>query len=1005
MRLAIAQLALLAALPLFAAPKPDLVLWDCESTKGVEGLELSKDLHKVGDASVRWRNHTKTSGIRVDDIPHDWSGYHVLRLWLHNAKAGRARIMLLIHSENQATEGMDYWGHGISLNFTGWRQFSFPIGTAQGGSRSPRGWDQIDGISFTASGWGNTPQADSDVYIDDIRLIDDPPRPGPLMTDQQFFAELDLTRPNLAAVKRAVDANDIPAAKAAVLRHFRDRQTPKWHFDWRDRPTNLPPLKSGTDGWDYYGTGFTVDWVGWKEFTFPFAEWKASREPQGWHYITSLRFSATYGERTPKPDTYLAFDDMRFDGEKSLVLGEFETDEDFARWPDFAPVTIAGCSGKTAGGWQVARKADVTARDLPVDWRPYTALRFRVYSAKATGDRITLVADSDIRNVEKANRLLKHIYNGYFLGDDIDWKSNNRKPDDPAYTREWTYALNRFWHWRTLGQAYWQTGDEKYARGWIDEMRDWVEDNPYPRFTTGNRSFTWRTIEAGIRTSTTWPDSLMYFLGSPSLQPDDLVMFLKSWIEHAHHLMRITVEYPEHGGNWVTMECNGLGHLGVLLPECKNAPLWLKIASDRLSLELDRQVYPDGAQKELTTGYHQVSLSNFVALYKFAAMNGTPLADSYLAKLQRMYEYDLKAMDPAGRLPPLNDAWRTNVRDILQEGYDLFGKEDFLWAATQGRKGTKPAFASIAMPYAGQYVMRSGWEPDAYFSLFESGPYGIGHQHEDKLSLFIHALGRELLTEAGTYRYDGSKYRRYALSTWAHNTILVDGQNQHRGGLRDTYETDRPLDNLWLHNDLFDAADGIYQSGYGRKREIKVQHERTVVFLHNDYWLVLDRVHGDGKHKLDILWNLKAKAAETLPGSLAAHGTDPDVPNLLVTPTAIPGLKLDIVTGRDDPPLGFSPAKNKTPVPCLDYQLPITGATALAWVLTPYQGTPPDVAITSQATNTGTILTVTHPKGTDRVFIAKRGTTGKATLAGNELTGRIAVVRQAKDGTIRSHAE
>jgi hypothetical protein len=294
--------------------------------------------------------------------------------------------------------------------------------------------------------------------------------------------------------------------------------------------------------------------------------------------------------------------------------------------------------------------------------------------------------------------------------------------------------------------------------------------------------------------------------------------------------------------------------------------------------------------------------------------------------------------------------------------------------------------------------MRSGWEPDAYFSLFESGPYGIGHQHEDKLSLFIHALGRELLTEAGTYRYDGSKYRRYALSTWAHNTILVDGQNQHRGGLRDTYETDRPLDNLWLHNDLFDAADGIYQSGYGRKREIKVQHERTVVFLHNDYWLVLDRVHGDGKHKLD-------KAAETLPGSLAAHGTDPDVPNLLVTPTAIPGLKLDIVTGRDDPPLGFSPAKNKTPVPCLDYQLPITGATALAWVLTPYQGTPPDVAITSQATNTGTILTVTHPKGTDRVFIAKRGTTGKATLAGNELTGRIAVVRQAKDGTIRSHAE
>ena len=61
------------------------------------------------------------------------------------------------------------------------------------------------------------------------------------------------------------------------------------------------------------------------------------------------------------------------------------------------------------------------------------------------------------------------------------------------------------------------------------------------------------------------------------------------------------------------------------------------------------------------------------------------------------------------------------------------------------------------------------------FLLFDAGPYGLGHQHEDKLSMFIYALGRVLLTEAGTYSYDRSKYRRYVLGTWAHNTILVDG--------------------------------------------------------------------------------------------------------------------------------------------------------------------------------------------------------------------------------------
>jgi hypothetical protein len=1003
MRLSIALLAF--PLCLFAAPKPDLLLWDCEDTKGIEGLEPSTQLSKVGEASVRWRNHPQTSGLRLNDLPHDWSGYHVLRLWVHNAKASKTRCMFLIHSENEATEGMDYWGHALTLNFTGWRQFSFPIGYQEGGARTPRGWDQIDGISFTATGWGNTPKPETDLHIDDLRLIHDPPRPGPLMTDPEFFSELDLGRPELAAVRTAVIAKSLPAAKAALLQHFRARKTPKWHFDWRERPTDLPPLKPGSDGWDYFGTSFTVDWVGWKEFVFPFAKWPASREPQGWHYITSLRFSSTYGHRTPKADTRLVFDDMRFEGDPPLILGEFETEADFTRWPDFSATTIDGSSGKASAAWTPSQKPDVRAGGMPMDWRPYRALRFRVYSAKATGDRITLLADSDVRGVDKADQLIKHIYGGHFLGEDINWESNNLEPTNPAFTREWTYGLNRFRHWRTLGDAYWQTGDEKYAREWIAQMRDWVEDNPYPRFTTGNRSLTWRTIEAGIRTSTTWPDSLMYFLGSPSLRPDDLVVFLKAWIEQARHLMRITVEYPDHGGNWVTMECNGLGHLGVLLPECKQAPVWLKTASDRLALELERQVYPDGAQKELTTGYHQVSLRNFVGLYQFAAMNNTPLPKAYLASLQRMYNYNLKTMDPEGLLPPLNDAGRTRVRGLLQEGYDLFGQEDFLWGAAQGRQGTKPAFTSIAMPWAGQYVMRSSWEPDARYALFESGPYGIGHQHEDKLSLFIHALGRELLTEAGTYRYDRSTYRRYVLGTWAHNTILVDGLGQKRGGLRDTYTTDEPLDNLWLHNDLFDAADGVYDNGYGPKRAIQVQHERTVVFLRNDYWVVLDRLHGTGNHKLDILWNLKAKAAAQLPGSLAAHGTDPDTANLLVTPAPVAGLKLEIVTGRHDPPLGFSPASRKTPIPVLDYQLQTDCPTTLAWVLTPYRGTVPEVEIAIREADAGTVLTITHAKGRDEIFVSRRGTPGKVALAGRALAGRVAVARHGEDGAVRTQAE
>jgi len=602
--------------------------------------------------------------------------------------------------------------------------------------------------------------------------------------------------------------------------------------------------------------------------------------------------------------------------------------------------------------------------------------------------------------VTGAERVLAHLHDGFPLGDDIDWEANKRAPGDPAFTREWTYDLNRFGQWRTLGRAYWQTGDEKYAREWIAQMRDWIEDNPYLLFGTGNDTLTWRTIEAGIRCSSSWPDALYSFLGSPSLTPDDLVVFMKSWIEHAHHLMRITVEHPEHGGNWVTMECNGLGHLGILFPECREAPLWLETAVNRLTLELDRQVYPDGAQKELTTGYHQVALRNFVGLYKLANRNGIALPAAYLQRLERMYAYNLQAMTPEGCLPPLNDAGYTDVNASLREAAELFGRDEFRWAATGGAAGTPPDYTSRGFPYAGQYVMRSGWATDDRYLLFESGPFGIGHQHEDQLTMFIYGLGRVLLTEAGTYSYDASDYRRYVLGTWAHNTILVDGQQQHRRDLPETYQTETPLDNLWVSNDVFDAADGVYRSGYGPKREIDVRHERTVVFVRPDYWVVVDVLQAQGKHTYDVLWHLNNDQAGQDAKTLAAWGADPSGANLLVTPSPASGLTLEIVRGRENPVLGFAPASRRKPIPVLDYRLAADGPLTLAWALTPYRGQRPEVSVATENRHGGTVVTVTHSQGRDSVFVARRGETGSVSLAGRDLRGRVAVVRSDEAGTI-----
>jgi hypothetical protein len=97
------------------------------------------------------------------------------------------------------------------------------------------------------------------------------------------------------------------------------------------------------------------------------------------------------------------------------------------------------------------------------------------------------------------------------------------------------------------------------------------------------------------------------FLTARAFDDDAITLFVKSYVEHAEYLMAFKTT-----GNWLTMEANGLYHVGALFPEFKDAARWRATALERLTAELDIQVYPDGAQIELAPGYHGVSVQNFL---------------------------------------------------------------------------------------------------------------------------------------------------------------------------------------------------------------------------------------------------------------------------------------------------------------------------------------------------------------------------------------------------------
>ena len=248
------------------------------------------------------------------------------------------------------------------------------------------------------------------------------------MNHSELFDALDLERPELQEVKKAVATGDTCTAIRALATHLRQRATPRWFFSWRDRPE-----PAGEDG------------------AYPEAE-------------KILRREITYG---------------------------------FHGAPDFTTT----------------------------------------------------------------------------FGDRIDWGANPTKGE--YGTHLWNECLNRHFHFATLTEAYWATGDDRFAQGLVRDWMDWIEHNPRPLDSSGNNvarpygCYAWQTLTTGVRMENTWPNALYRCLDSPAFTDKAIAAIFRSVRDQARHLM----QWPTRN-NWLTEESMGLYTAGMLFPEFRAAVEW-----------------------------------------------------------------------------------------------------------------------------------------------------------------------------------------------------------------------------------------------------------------------------------------------------------------------------------------------------------------------------------------------------------------------------------------------
>ncbi len=212
----------------------------------------------------------------------------------------------------------------------------------------------------------------------------------------------------------------------------------------------------------------------------------------------------------------------------------------------------------------------------------------------------------------------------------------------------------------------------------------------------------------------------------------------------------------------------------------------------------------DGLWGEGTLFYHFYSLTTLIPLRELAARQGVKIAPEIERRFEAMFEAPLQLADAQGRLPALSDfgAPRHFSLELYRHVYEYAaGKLNlnkygpalahiYEQSAAPRTDLAALAFGPHRMPVALKLAPRHTRLPVARIGvfresqpeiwlLFRCGKFVGGHDHPDRLSIFLHAEGQQISPDLGEPGYAlRAQTGDYHRTTLAHNTLFANEQSQ-----------------------------------------------------------------------------------------------------------------------------------------------------------------------------------------------------------------------------------
>lgn len=454
--------------------------------------------------------------------------------------------------------------------------------------------------------------------------------------------------------------------------------------------------------------------------------------------------------------------------------------------------------------------------------------------------------------VKQANDALGHLFLAHKsfdpidYGTDIDWAK-------PHSDNEVLYQVHRMYWWIPMGQTYWSTQEEKYAKEWVAELKDWIRKNPCTRESATFR-YAWRPLEISSRL-TDQTALFNYFASSEHFTPEVLVEFLLSYYAQCNYMIQ---NFPYDNGNHLLF-CGKASYIaGNFFPEFKEAENWRQTGTNLLKEQLDAQVFEDGVQYEFAPKYQAAAISEFLNAMDYAILNNRTedFPQAYKDKVRKMIDVIINiSMNISGKFdfPMFGDtphvgSLNTSFRNWLK----YYPDDEVMKFFANSTQGQVPAYTSTGHLDGGFYTLRDGWKMSNIMMAVTAHPATENdwHSHPDVGTFELSVDGVLFMPDAGFYKYEGDKetneqrklYRRSAV----HKIMTLDNKNI------------KVSDVTRLRN-TFEEALSVISFSNQSYPDLKVT--RTIYFKKSPKcFVIVDEGKGNATGQIDVHYNFKEEA-------------------------------------------------------------------------------------------------------------------------------------------------